>query len=164
VLIRSFLVGLALMVAAPVALASPDVTNSVPFSEPDFGLFSGQKSLKIYADSNPEDPFPGNGRYTYVYTLSNDPSSLVSLISLQIQIPAGCEPATVGFFPGAGDPDSPGGTFSNGLVEWTFGNNPIAPGASSSEFYVTSACGPSPMPDLVYAVDSEALLSKNAGS
>jgi len=161
---RSFLVGLAiglaLMVTAPMALAAPDITDTQSFTEPDFGAFSGTKTVEIYADSNPTDPFPGDGKFTYVYTVTNDGSSLLPIIGVQIQVVPGCTPATIGFFPGVHDPDPPGGAMAGAEVEWNFTapfpTDPgIAPGTSSSALYLTSACGPSLTPDLIYSVDSE---------
>jgi hypothetical protein len=154
--------GLALMVTAPVALAGPDVTDTSYFVESETGLqlFTGHKDVKIYTDTNAENPHAEAGRYTYVYTVYNDASSLVPLIGVAIQIPAACQPATINYFPGepvTADPDSPG-TYSNGQVEWTFFTNSIAPGSNSSDLYLTSVCGPGPMPDMVYTVDAEGSL------
>jgi hypothetical protein len=159
--VRSFLVGLAVAglvvtLAAPMALAAPDVTDSVVFTNPD-GAFSGVKTVKIYADSNPEDPFFGDGKFTFVYSVTNDVSSFLPIIGVQIQLVPGCEPSTIGFFPGPGlvDPDAPGGTVGSSTFDWNFTGNSIAPGATSSDLYVTSACGPSVVEDLYYSVDSE---------
>ena len=163
---RSFLVGLAvglvLMVTAPMALAAPDVTDSSIFTEPDFGAFTGVKTVEVYADSNPTDPFPGDGKFTYVYTVMNDSTSLLPIIGMQVQIVPGCEPATIGYFAATGvDPDPPGGAVAGAEVEWNFTTTSIAPGASSSKLYLTSACGPSLVPDLIYSVDSEGAFFAN---
>src|SRR4030042_5865974 len=112
--VRSFLVGvavagLAVTLAAPMALAAPDVTDSVVFTNPD-GAFSGVKTVKIYADNNPEDPFFGDGKFTFVYSVTNDVSSFLPIIGVQIQLVPGCDPSTIGFFPGPIDPHAPGGT------------------------------------------------------
>jgi hypothetical protein len=150
------------MVAAPMASAAPDVTDSEIFTEPDFGAFTGVKTAEIYVEGNPDDPFPGDGKFTYVYTVMNDMTSFVPIIGVQVQIVPGCEPATIGFFTGTGvDPDPPGGAVAGAEVEWNFTTTPIAPGASSSKLYLTSQCGPSLVADLVYSVDSDGAFFAN---
>jgi len=162
---RSLLIGAVLsigLLAPTAAFSAPDVTDSVIFTEPDFGAFTGVKVVEIYAEGNPDDPFPGDGKFTYIYTVMNDTTSLLPVIGLQIQIIPGCEPATIGFFTGTGvDPDPPGGAVAGAEVEWNFTTTSIAPGASSSKLYLTSQCGPSLVPDLIFSVDAEGAFFAN---
>jgi hypothetical protein len=125
------------------ASADADETSSLTVVDPTFGAYTAIKNAKFFRDTNPQDPFPGDGFNTYVYTLGNDSSSQVDLLGFGVQIPGGTADVVVaaGFISGSGvEPD---GTqvLANG-VKWTFGNNPITPGSGSAQLFIISAYDP----------------------
>ncbi len=110
--------------APQAAQAAPDFEHVVIVPQPD-GAFTATKTARVYLDNNPEDPFPGDGEVTYVYSVQNDAGSFVALNSFLINIMASCPITGMGYFPGTGDqdPDAPGGEFfppgdPNGTVRW----------------------------------------------
>src|SRR3990172_10643522 len=127
---RQLLIGVVLslgLLVPTAALAAPDIIDVQSFTEPD-GAFSGSKKVEIYTDSNPDNPHPEVGKFTYVYTVTNDGSSPLPIIGVQIQVVDGCPLATIGFDTGVNDPDPPGGAIAGAEVEWNFTTNMIDPG------------------------------------
>lgn len=141
--------------APGLAAAAPDVTDSATIVQPD-GAFTAVKTVQIFQEGNPDDPFAGDGRFTYVYTLANDAGSALPLIGFTLEIVPACPIATIGFFPATGvDPDAPGGVIAGNEVEWNFFDTSIQPGQVSSKLYVTSVCGPSGSADSIASVSGE---------
>ena len=102
------LLGCALLLALPTssAFAQPDASNTSIISSDTAGVWTATKRVDVYAEGNPLDPFPGDGNFTYVYTVTNDPGSLITIGGLLVNLvdPA-CLPATIGFIAGPLDPE-----------------------------------------------------------
>ena len=141
-----------LLLPATWSAAAPDVTGTAAISSDTAGVWTATKRVDVYAEGNADDPFPADGNFTYVYTVTNDPGSLVALGGfLLVLSDPDCLPASIGFIPGPLDPDVPGGVVNDTGVakraEWYFSAGGIAPGATTSQLYLTSDCGPGTMPD-----------------
>jgi hypothetical protein len=125
------------------AEADADETGMTTVVDPNFGAYTAIKTSKFYRDSNPADPFPGDGYNTYIYTLANDSGSQIPLIGFGVQIPGGTGDVVVaaGFISGSGvEPD--GTQVLANEVKWAFTNNPINPGSVSAQLYIISAYDP----------------------
>ena len=64
--------------AAGSAVAAPDMEGSETFVGPS-GAYTVLKTFEVYSEANPDNPDPVAGNYTYVYTLTNDTGSFVSV-------------------------------------------------------------------------------------
>jgi hypothetical protein len=140
------IVAVALALAgAGAAHASPDAdeTSSSIVSDPAFGAFTAVKTAKFFREGNPEDPFPGDGANTYVYTLSNDSGSGIGLIGMGVQIPGGTANAVIqaGVLPGSGTTPSETQVLPN-AVQWNFFEVPIHPGEVSAQLFIVSTFDP----------------------
>jgi|GEM_PF-5307316 len=83
VLLMAFGIG-----AAGQAAAAPDLEGSESFVEPN-GAYTVVKTFEVYSEANPDNPSPVVGNYTYVYTLTNDAGSFVSILGFDLEAPAG---------------------------------------------------------------------------
>lgn len=127
------------------AIANPDAdeTSSTTVSDPNFGAFTAVKSAKFFREGNPDDPFPGDGANTYVYTLTNDSGSAIGLIGMGIQIPSGTANAVIdaGVLPGSGVAPSAVEIAPND-VRWSFFDVPVQPGEVSAQLFIVSTFDP----------------------
>jgi len=143
-------VAVAVAFAAAPAGANPDAdeSGSTTVTDPNFGAYTATKTAKFFRDSNPDDPFPGDGHNTYVYTLANDSSSQIALIGVGIQIPPGTASAVVsaGFIAGSGVEPTSGGADTTAIlaneVRWDFVDDLIDPGEVSAQLFIVSDYDP----------------------
>lgn len=134
---RGAAIAAALLLALP-ASAAPDAEAQTTFAQAD-GLYTAVKTVQVFSDTNPDNPMPVAGSFTYVYTITNQPSSLIGLIGFDIEVPADSV-SQAGFFDGAGV--EPTAILVGSLVvEFDFGT-PIAPGQTSEELFVISTFQP----------------------
>lgn len=146
----------AALLAAPGAFALPDASGSETFSEPN-GTYTAVKSYEVYAPGNPSDPSPVAGNYTYVYTITNQPGSLICLEGFDLQAPLGSV-TDAGFILGAGVAPSAtnvGAVAGNAVIEWDFLSPSICQGAMSEQLIVHSPYGPGTVADNMSSVDGE---------
>ena len=73
------LCGFLFLLSATGSSAAPDVTGTATISSDTAGVWTATKRVDVYAEGNADDPFPADGNFTYVYTVTNDPGSLVAL-------------------------------------------------------------------------------------
>lgn len=140
-----------LMLSAPSAMAlQTEGSGSVTIVDPTFGAYTATKHFWVYADDDADNPMPVAGHFTYIYTLTNDPGSFVSLKGLKVLVPNGAA-SQFGFLPGSGvapsstqivDQNDPNSGVSKDEVQWDFVSPLIAPGAVSEKLYVISPYGP----------------------
>jgi hypothetical protein len=139
----------------------PDFFQSAAVVQPD-GIWTVEKSVEVYLDSNPSDPFPADGSNTYLYTIANSSGSFVGIehMKLILDSPA-CDPHTFSFISTGVDPTGPGAFVTSGIdarVEWYFSGS-LLPGQTSSKLVVTSPCVPGTTPALLggqFAFDATA--------
>ncbi len=149
-----------LVMAGPAAQAAPDAEGSSTFVEPQFGAYTATKSYQVFSATNPDNPSPVAGQYTYVYTIANSPGSFVCLIGFDLEAPLGSI-GSAGFLPGPGvDPSSTmvGAVGSTDVVEWDFQPDPagaICPGQTSDQLFVRSAYSPGTVSDNMSSVDGQ---------
>ncbi len=154
--------GFALLIPG-IAAAQPDQTATVTIQHPG-GAFTATKVVNVFADGNPLDPFPGDGNFTYVYTIMNDALSFVPLTQFQVAITdiSPCPVATFGTTPSGGvAPDNPGSLVGSD-VTWVFTNTPINPGQTSDQLFVTSVCGPGVVQDTVASTTGAGIFDASA--
>jgi hypothetical protein len=132
--------------------------QSVEFIEPTFNSYAVTKQMRACVDADctfppgePCDPFPDDGLITYVYTLTNAADSDNAIIGWVLDTLVAGAIVDAGVLAGDGVmPDEVLITNESSTVQWTFFSDPIDPGETSVELYVTSALGPA-------AVDATAL-------
>ena len=147
---------LAVALAAPGAWAAPDAEASSVLTEPN-GAFEAVKSVKVYSDGNPENPSPLAGHFTYVYTITNQPSSFICLIGFDVEVPPGSV-TNAGFLPGAGiDPSAT--QVGGAVVEWDFNAPNVCPGETTNQLLIQSPYAPGDVDDTVVSVDGQFALS-----
>jgi len=133
---------------APLAAPDADETSSTTVEDPNFGAFTAVKNVEFFRDSNATDPFPGDGFNTYVYTLTNDSGSNISLVGMGIVIPPGTADAVVsaGFISGSGVEPTDGGVDTTTIlaneVRWDFVDDLIDPGEVSARLFIVSSFDP----------------------
>jgi hypothetical protein len=152
---RAFAAAVSLLVlGAGSASAAPDASGSSQIIEPQFGLYTVTKTYEVYTASNPTNPLPLAGNYTYVYTLTNSPGSFTCLITFEMEVPASSVTAA-GYIPGAGV--APSSTVIGAtVVEWHWTTpNQICPGQTSEQLYVHSPYGPGTVNDNIVSVEDE---------
>lgn len=145
-------VGLA-AAGAPAAIVD---SGSGVFAEPN-GLYTGVKSYTIYTHDDPGNPAPGApGELTYVYTIMNDPGSLIDIIGLNLDAPVGSVSAA-GFVDDASLATPPPSAVidnNDGVVRWDWADpNLISPGQVSDQLYVISGYSPGLVSDTIYSVE-----------
>lgn len=147
---------LAAALAAPAAWAAPDAEGSSVLSEPN-GAYEAVKAVKVYSDGNPENPKPLAGHFTYVYTITNQPSSFICLIGFDVEVPPGSV-TEAGFLAGAGvDPSAT--RVGTAVVEWDFETPNVCPGDTTDQLYIQSPYSPGDVDDTVVSVDGQYALS-----
>jgi hypothetical protein len=148
--------------AAP-AGAAPDAQGSSTFTEPN-GAYTVVKTFKVFSATNPDNPAPEAGKYTYVYTITNQPSSVLCITGFDVEIPTnGVAAGDAGALAGPGV--APSATIVGAIeVEWDFNSaNPnctftgigIAPGETSQELFLQSAYAPGGVNDTLVSFDGE---------
>jgi hypothetical protein len=131
--------------AAPIAQATSVITD-------DLGAFSVEKSVRVYNDASGDDPFPADGKYTYVYklvALAGDPICGFKVLVASTSVSTAGYIDTGGINPevvtiGAtqttyelADPDNPFNCIYTGGTTFT------------SDLYLTSPLGPGTTGDVV---------------
>jgi len=118
-------------------------------------LYTAIKTYKVYADTNPDNPMPSPGNFTYIYKVLNDPNSYPlagSLRRFDTETPSSGTVAA-GFMNGAGvEPNAV--EVESTVVRWVFESDFIDPGEASEELYLISAFGPGSVSDTTTAVGS----------
>lgn len=153
----------ALLLVSSSASADVVAQGSQPFTEPN-GAYSGVKSFTVYTHDDASNPAPGApGELTYVYELSNDASSPLSIIGFTLEVPLGSLVA-VGSIDDANTATPPPSAVTDvatangtGAIRWDWAaaTGLIAPGASADELYVISAYTPGSVSDNVYGIEGE---------
>jgi len=109
----------------------------------DDALYTAINTYKVYADTNPDNPMPSPGHFTYIYKIVNDPDSVPLVGSLRrfdTETPASGTIAA-GFLDGSGvEPNDV--EVQSTVVRWVFEEDFIDPGEASEELYLISAFGP----------------------
>ena len=144
----------AALVVPGLAAAVPDESVTVTISQPD-GAFVATKRSDVFLEGNPDDPFPGDGKNTFVYTITNDPTSPLPLVSFQLTPhPDAMATLGAGFIAGTGiEPVSV--DIQAFEVEWNFQgpDDLIDPGETSAPLFVVSEFGPGSEDDNVVSID-----------
>jgi hypothetical protein len=153
-------------VAASSATAAPDAEGTVTIESVtcaslglpalcDDALYTAIKTYKVYADTNPSNPMPSPGHFTYIYKIVNDPSSTMMVGSLRrfdTETPASGTIAA-GFLDGSSvEPNDV--EVQSTVVRWVFESDFIDPGEASEELYLVSAFGPGEVTDTTVGVGS----------
>jgi hypothetical protein len=135
------------------AAAVPDFSAELVVVQPD-GAFTAIKRARVYLEGNPDDPFPGDGNNTYIYTIENVATSFFPIIRFAIEVP----PLAV---TGAGNQgagvvsDPPGGAVVGNEVEWNYFSTPIQPGEITNEMYILSTFTPGGTSDNLVSINGE---------
>jgi hypothetical protein len=159
----STLVALALFAAVPAA-GTIVAQGSAPFADNN-GFFLGTKSFTVYTAEDPGNPAPGPaGSLTYVYTISNDPSSFVGLIGFNLEVAEGSVAAgDIGWIDTAGNPTPVAATldatsaapgFDTVRFDWASADQ-VAPGTVGDQLYVISSFSPGGVSDNIYSVEGD---------
>lgn len=117
--------------------------------------YSALKTFEVYSDTNPENPMPSPGNYTYVYQIANDPDSNSSIGSLRVFETLTPEFGTIdaGYIDGGGvEPNDV--EIQPTVVRWHFETDFIDPGETSESLYLISPFGPGEITDSMAAVGS----------
>jgi len=142
---------LALALGAPSASAQL-ASGSKQIDEPN-GAYSATKTFAVYADDDPANPAPLAGNLTYVYTITNLPTSFICIIGLDMEVPSGSVTAA-GFIPGPGiDPSAT--IVAPTVVEWDWLAPFICPGEMSDAVFVQSPFGAGGVADNLVSLDGE---------
>jgi hypothetical protein len=156
----------AVLALAQPAAAAADAEGSVAIHSitcEDLGLssfctgsaYSALNTFEVYADTNPGNPMPSAGNFTYVYTITNDPDSNPFIGSLRVFETATPASGTIdaGFIDGSGvEPNSV--EIQATVVRWHFETDFIDPGETSESLFLISAFGPGEITDSMAAVGS----------
>ncbi len=137
---------------AGAASAAPDASGSTTLVEPN-GLYTAVKSYELYSPTNPSNPLPLAGNYTYIYSLTNSAGSFTCLIGFDMETPSGSVTAA-GFIPGAGVAPS-ATTVAPTVIEWDWFSPTLCPGQTSEQLYVHSTYGPGTVVDTLISVEDE---------
>ena len=135
------------------AWATPDASGSTTLVEPNFGAYTAIKTYEVYSPTNPTNPLPLAGNYTYIYTITNSPSSFTCLVGFDMETPVGSITAA-GYIPGAGVAPS-AVTVGTVSIEWDWITPTLCPGFTSEQLYVHSTYGPGTVVDTVISVSDE---------
>jgi hypothetical protein len=118
-------------------------------------VYEAVKSFAVYADTNPDNPLPVAGNFTYVFTITNKPTSNATLGPLKqfdVAVPANGA-TSAGYIDGAGvEPSSI--DIQVTVVRYNFDVDFIDPGETSEQLYLTSPFGPGEVTDTTIAVGS----------
>jgi hypothetical protein len=116
------------------------ITETVTIEGP-FGFYTVEKSVEVFSDDNCGNPQPLNGSFTYVYTLTNDPLSVLGIIGFSVPMPNQVALVDYGFIDGSGvEPSTV--TASPGQVSWTFAAPLLNPGEVTEKLFIVSPYQP----------------------
>ncbi|MCH2173027.1 hypothetical protein MK489_19790 [Myxococcota bacterium] len=153
----SILIGSLFMASS--ALADIVASGSQPFTQPS-GFYSGVKSVTVYTEDDPGNPMPGGvGELTYVYSITNDSGSFLSIIGFNLAAPVDSV-VSAGSVSDADPSTSPPSAVINdndGVVRWDWAaaSGVISPGTTSDELYVVSAFTPGTITDTIFSLEGE---------
>jgi len=142
--------------AAGRVAAAPDLEGGESFVEPN-GTYTVHKSFEVYSEANPDNPSPVPGNYTYVYTLTNDAGSFVSVVGFDLEAPPGSI-TDAGFIDGAAvEPSATnvGTVAGTDVIEWDFLVDLLDPGETTEQLLAHSPYEPGPMPDNMASVNGD---------
>ncbi|MEM9176338.1 MAG: hypothetical protein AAGC67_14010 [Myxococcota bacterium] len=142
--------------AAGQAAAAPDVEGGESFAEPN-GTYTVLKTFEVYSEANPDNPDPVPGNYTYVYTLTNDSSSFVSILGFDLEAPLGSI-TSAGFIDGAAvEPSATtvGQVAGTDVIEWDFLVDLLDPGETTEQLTVHSPFEPGMTGDNMASVNGD---------
>jgi len=144
------------MLVASWAQAAIVASGSQAFTEPN-GFYSGVKSFTVYTDDDLANPMPGApGELTYVYSISNDPGSLIAIIGFNIDAPVGSV-VSAGHIDDADLATPPPAVLVNnndGVLRWDWLDpNLLEPGDSADLLYIVSAYTPGGVSDTIYSIE-----------
>jgi hypothetical protein len=137
---------LALVLVMP-AIAGADcipdtvASGTTSISDPNFGLYTVEKTVSVYAEDNCGNPLPVAGQFTYAYSLKVLGSSTIGILNFQIPIPNAGSVSAATFIDGAGV-NPTGVTVLSGSVVYDFGPNGINPGQMSDDLVIQSPYAP----------------------
>ncbi len=146
------LVALMASLGSGAAWAAPDASGSDTLVEPN-GLYTAVKAFEVYLDTNPDNPLPLAGSYTYSYTITNAAGSFTCLVGFDLEVPSGSV-LDAGFIAGSGVAPS-ATTIGATVVEWDWFSPNLCPGQTSERLYVHSAFGPGTVNDNLVSVEDE---------
>lgn len=140
--------------------ATPESSTCVTVVEEQFGAYTVEKCIDVWAPGNPGNPSPVSGSFTYVYTLESDPDSFTNILEFDLETPPNASAVSgSGALPGSGgvEPDSVD-TTTPGVAVFSFRNagpagGPcegvlgICPGATSAPLIINSPYGPGTVED-----------------
>ena len=150
---RAFAVaGVLVAFGAGPSSAAPDASGSTTLIEPN-GLYTAVKTYELYSATNPDNPLPLAGNYTYVYAITNMPGSFTCLVGFDMEVPSGSV-TNAGFIPGAGVAPS-STTVAATVIQWSWFSPTLCPGQTSEQLYVHSAYGPGTVVDTLVSVEDE---------
>ena len=145
----------------PFASAEAQITSgSEPFTEPN-GFYSGVKSFEVYDATDPMNPAPGTpGQFTYVYTITNDPGSFLSIPGFTLEVPVGSISSASSLDDGNPATPPPSAIFIddiNGVIrwDWAVATGLIPPGGASEELIAISSYSPGFVNDNIYGIEGE---------
>lgn len=145
--------------------AVPDAEGCASVVESQFGAYTVEKCYEVWSASNPGNPSPVPGSFTYVYTLESDPGSFTNIVEFRLETPASASAVSdSGFLAGSGGVEPDGvDTSTPGEAVFTFlnagpvggpceGVQGICPGAISAPLVVSSPYGPGAVDDNLVAL------------
>jgi hypothetical protein len=143
----SFRIGaLALALALPLGAQADCIPDTVAsamstITDPNFGAYTVQKTVQVYAADNCGNPLPVAGQFTYVYSLQVLSDSTIGILNFVIPIPGSGSVSQYTSIDGAGvNPTSITKVASS--VTWDFGPNGINPGEISDDLVLVSPYAP----------------------
>jgi hypothetical protein len=163
----------AALALAQSAAAAADAEGSITIESQsceDLGLstfctgaaYSVLETFEVYSDTNPSNPMPSPGNFTYVYAVANDPDSNSFIGSLRVFETATPESGTVaaGYMDGSGvEPNFV--EVQPTVVRWHFESDFIDPGETSESLYLVSPFGPGDIAEAAvgssFAIDTRAI-------
>ena len=121
------------------------------------GLYTGVKAFTVYTHDDDGNPMPGApGELTYVYTISNDPTSLIEMIGYNIDAPVGSVVSAGHIDDNDLSTPPPSGLVNNndGVVRWDWtAPNLIDVGDTADQLFIISTFTPGPMGDAVFSIE-----------
>lgn len=123
------------------------------------GAYTVEKIVSVFADTDPLNPAPLAGNFTYVYTLANLPGSFLCLVGFDLEVPPdnAAAPTTVASFidgPGINPSAVLVGAVNNVVtVEWDFNSPQLCPAQISDRLIVQSPFAPGNVTQNMVSVD-----------
>jgi hypothetical protein len=137
---------LALALSLPAAASAeciPDTvaTGMTTISDPNFGAYTVEKTVSVYAENNCGNPLPTAGLFTYVYSLQVTSGSTIGILTFRVPIPNAGAVSNATFIDGAGVNPTNILTLS-GEVLFDFGPVGVNPGEMSDDLIIQSPYAP----------------------